>query len=222
MVTEINKTTIHEITYFEGQNFNCHLKNDEIIWKSFVEGSSSAFDDLMNHHFEPLYQYGIKLCEDSDLVKDCIQDFFINLWKRKDSLDMPVNMKAYFFASLRRAIFRKLKSLGKTGSNNIFYESWQFSFQISVEDEYILNEQNRQLASEIAACIQNLPARQKEIIYLKYFQDLSREQISDMLGISPQTISNLMQMAFKKLRYSIKTGENISLLLFFLASLFKK
>jgi RNA polymerase sigma factor (sigma-70 family) len=45
-----------------------------------------------------------------------------------------------------------------------------------------------------------LPKRQKEIIYLKFFENLGREEIADIMQISPQAVSNLLQKALKNLR----------------------
>ncbi len=69
----------------------------------------------------------------------------------------------------------------------------------------IANEENVRIVKIIAANLSRLPTRQKEVVYLKFFQDLNRDDISRAMSISPQTVSNLLQLALKKLRTELKT-----------------
>jgi RNA polymerase sigma factor (sigma-70 family) len=84
-------------------------------------------------------------------------------------------------------------------------ESQLFEVSFSVEDAFIDNENIQQLSNQIKDTLTHIPQRQKEIIYLRFFQNLNREQIAEVLGITPQTVSNILQMAFKSIRKNWKT-----------------
>lgn len=188
------------------------------LWKLFIDGNEEAFKKLMEQHFMQLFNYGTKFSNDEELVKDTIQELFILLWDRKENLSIDVNPKAYLISSLRRALHRKIQSQNhfirySDLKDNINY----FNFQVSVEDNMIEDEITKARAKRIAENITGLPERQKEVVYLKFFEEMSRDEISETMGITPQTVSNMLQIALKKLR-----TELISSLVFFLTFLNNK
>lgn len=75
-----------------------------------------------------------------------------------------------------------------------------FEIEFSIEEKFIQNESTLALTLKIKYAIEMLPKRQKEVIYLKFFQELEREQIAKIMDIAPQTVSNLLQMAVKQLK----------------------
>jgi len=185
------------------------------IWQSFLEGDKASFEQLMRLHYKTLFNYGSKYSLDAELVKDCIQELFIGLWDRRLRLSTNVNPKAYLLASLRRALHRKmqaenrlLKFQDKAGSSGFL------DFELSVEEKIVGNEDVMLLKKKIASLISNLPRRQKEVIYLKFFQDLSRDEIARVMGNNPQTVSNLLQLALKKMRADLN-GVLCFLVIFF-------
>ena len=183
------------------------LENDQSIWQTFIEGNRSSYRQLMESNYRALYNYGIKFSQDPEIVRDCIQDLFMNLWVKRESISKTVNTKAYLFSSLRRLLHRKIVSVNKHKYSIIdvpFIDA--FTFQVSIEQKIITNESTVHIAKRIAASLQNLPGRQREIIYLKYFHDFSRDQIAEAMNISPQTVSNLLQIALKKLKSTFKPG----------------
>ncbi len=176
------------------------------LWKSFRTGDKDAFGQLMRENFRHLFNYGSKFSDDDELVKDVIQELFLKLWEKRINLSDDVNPKAYLTVSLRRALHRKIQSQSKFSSYSDLNElECSFDLQISVEEQLIEKESSRELAFKIAANLSELPARQREVVYLKFFQDHSRDEISDIMQIKPQTVSNLLQLALKKLRIALKS-----------------
>jgi len=175
-------------------------------WKAFRTGNKLAFGQLMQENFRHLFNYGSKFSNDDELVKDAIQELFLKLWEKRLNLSDDVNPKAYLTASLRRGLHRKIQSQSKFSSYSELNElECSFDLEISVEEQLIDRESSRELAFKIAANMSALPARQREAIYLKFFQDLSRDEISEVMQITPQTVSNLLQLALKKMRTELKS-----------------
>lgn len=75
-----------------------------------------------------------------------------------------------------------------------------FQVEFSVEEQFIEDEAVGQRAEQLKKLLNTLPARQKEVVYLRFFQELSRDEIAGVMAITPQTVSNLLQLAFKQLR----------------------
>jgi RNA polymerase sigma factor (sigma-70 family) len=73
-------------------------------------------------------------------------------------------------------------------------------FEFSIEEKLIESEQTKVKAQKIRQVVNDLPQRQKEIIYLKFFQDLGRDEIAEILHLNPQTVSNHLQTAIKSMR----------------------
>lgn len=168
-----------------------------------MNGDEDSFKQLMKLHVEPLFNYGTKYTEDTELVKDCIQELFVHIWDRKDRLSTEVNPRAYLMASLRRILHRKLQA--EERFVRYVHESSEdyFDFEVSVEQKIINNESTQLLIKKLSGVISTLPKRQKEVIYLKFFQNLSRDEIAEIMDNTPQTVSNLIQMALKRLRLDV-------------------
>ena len=168
-----------------------------------LQGDQFALAQLMELYVDTLYNYGSRFSNDHTMVEDCIQNLFIGIWQRRAFLSIPLNIKSYLFSSLRRMIHRKVRLIKKVSvislSDN---DSPGFDFELSIEHSLIQKEESRIMTNKLMYLITALPKRQKEVIYLKFFENLNREEIADIMQISPQAVSNLLQKALRNLRSS--------------------
>lgn len=177
---------------------NSFQSRDIRLWKELVEGNDQALGQLMHLHFKALLNYGFKFVKDEAFVKDCIQEVFIDLWHSRERVAGPAHVKAYLLVSLRRKIVRNRRSMRL--ADDPLSDDYAFSIEFSPEWWVIRDETLARKAQMVSEMLDALPVRQREVIYLKYYQELSREEISAMLNITPQTVSNLLQMAYGQLR----------------------
>lgn len=182
------------------------------LWQRFRQGDEAAFTYLMSKNFQLLYRYGLKYSPEEDFIQDCIQELFIELWERRQSLSEVITIKAYLMACLRRRMHRESLSKKWQTSDLSDIEQWPFDVEFSVEDSLIRQETTRELAQEIKAQLDQLPKRQKEVVYLRFFEDMSREEIAKVMDINPQSVSNLLQAAFKY----IKSNWKVDFFVFFI------
>src|SRR5690554_146263 len=83
---------------------------DEIFcWKQLKEGDRHALEKLYVKFARTLFQYGMAVHADRSLVKDCIQELFIDLWKYRQNLKDTDNVKIYLCRSLSNKMFRELQ-----------------------------------------------------------------------------------------------------------------
>lgn len=174
--------------------------DDKVLWQRFVAGEESAFDQLMSSHFRPLFHYGSKFSQDKEFIKDSIQDLFLILWEKRSNLSTDIAVKPYLMASLRRLMHRSLTAKSRLMDEPFENQEGNFEIEFSVEQDYIEHETTLVLTSKLQKLLEELPRRQKEVIYLKFFQELERNQISEIMEVSPQTVSNLLQIAIKQLQ----------------------
>lgn len=177
------------------------------IWIAFKSGDETAFSRIFFDHYSQLYHYGLKILPDEELVKDVIQDFFLYLLESRASLANEVsNVKAYLLASFRRRLLREIKR-SRTEKSHLAADDVEegLLFVIGQEDIIIGEERSAQNKKIIIRLLEELPPRQREIIYLKYYLDLSLPEISETLGISYQVAANHLYRALKTLQNSDKT-----------------
>lgn len=171
---------------------------EQRIWSRFLAGEESAFTALMTTYYRPLFRYATRFSRDKEFIKDSIQDLFLYLWERRSSLRADAAVKPYLMASLRRSMYRNLPDSQQFSDADEGRGS--FDFEFSVEEQFIHHETSFQRARHIKHLLETLPRRQKEVVYLKYFQEMEREQIAQVMDIAPQTVSNLLQLALRQLR----------------------
>jgi RNA polymerase sigma factor (sigma-70 family) len=185
-------------------------------WQALLNGEVTAYEAIMMTHFRALFQYGSKFSSDRAFVKDCIQDLFLYLWEHREHLSREVHIKPYLMTSLRRRIHRKSNKNTDLFDASIMEESRLFEMEFSVEDVFIEHESSLILSKRVRNVLEALPKRQKEVVYLRFFQNLDREQIAQVMDIAPQTVSNILQMAFKDIRKQWNVEFFGTLLLLFL------
>ena len=104
---------------------------------------------------------------------------------------------------LRRRLHRD--SIKKQKFTTDFLDETPFYAEFSVEESFIHEETTRNLAYEIKNHLDKLPKRQKEVVYLRFFENMTRDEIAQVMGITNQSVSNLLQTAFKQLKENWKT-----------------
>lgn len=173
--------------------------DEKILWKKFKKGNRKALDTIFETYYEGLYSYGLKLTGNSSLVKDCIQDFFLKLWlKRKNLRDLQF-IKPYLFFSFRRNLYYNLTVFNKLKENEEPAEA-DFITEFSHEDFLIFQQEKTEKSKQLVEAINKLTNRQREIIYLRYFEDFKIDQIAELLEINEQSVRNRLHQAISRLR----------------------
>lgn len=175
-----------------------YSENLEELWSRSLEGDATAFRDIHRVLFKGLYNYALKLLQDGELAGDAVQDLFVRIWVRRAQIGVIKKVKPYFFTALRRQVLNQLR--------NLHLREIQISglprpdIEFSPEEIVVRNEEYENLQHKIAALLNELPRRQKEVIYLRYFEEMDNTQIAEVMGIHYQSVLNLTQKALQKLR----------------------
>jgi RNA polymerase sigma factor (sigma-70 family) len=193
-----------------------HSDPDYDTWLSFISGDPDAFSVLYDRYADVLYAFGMRYSTDHDLVRDCIHDLFIDLHSYRKNLAREVNVKFYLLKSFRRklhAAHRKFSILR--------FDRWNTedslainAFAFSIEQELIMDEKEREILQQLAREINLLPDRQREILYLRFHQDLDYEEIASIMQISVPTCRTFIYRALKQLRGKLEFGAILLILSF--------
>ena len=170
-----------------------------LVWKGFRRGNKQDYATLYEMHFALLYNYGFRMCGDASLTNDAIQQLFVKLWRRRKHLDASPAVKNYLLKSLRRMI------IDLRQQHQRFVSDDTLGNQLSEEPYEFLVIQG-QATQEQQACLQQslsrLTPRQREAIYLKFYEGLSYEEISTTMSLTVSAAYNLVSKAISLLRKS--------------------
>ena len=180
--------------------------SEKSIWHLFVEGDLNAFSTLFKRHYTPLHNYGLKISGNPSLTEDCLQNFFLYLYDNRKNLGDIVHIKSYLFVSFRRSLFKNLKKERKfTTYESVFEDSKGFGF--SPEELMVEQDFTKTRIKILTKLLNGLSTRQREVVYLKYYSELSTNEISEVMNISYQSVLNTLQKAFSGLRTQIESHE---------------
>lgn len=170
---------------------------DADIWQQFRQGNEAAFTLLYQEYAPVLFQYGCKLSADRDLVKDCLQLVFLNIWKNKSKLPSPPSVPHYLLKAIRNEIFKKTKAQSRFAP---FPEEAALEVTTSFESQWIDLQTEESQHEKIKSGLSRMPARQREVIFLKYYQNLPYEEIAAIMGIEQDSVYKLTYKALEKLQ----------------------
>jgi RNA polymerase sigma factor (sigma-70 family) len=183
-------------------------------WKQSIEGDSHAFQRIHRALFGGLYNYALKLLQDGELAGDAVQELFVKVWVKRATIGPLQKVKPYFFTALRRQTLNQLRNLHLRELKISGMPRPDIGF--SPEEIVVRDEEYRSLQNKIAELLNELPKRQKEVIYLHYFEEMDYTQIAAIMGIHYQSVLNLTQKALQKLR-----SANLLSLLLSLSALYR-
>ncbi len=168
------------------------------LWERFKQGDREAFAQLYNEHVSHLLLYGIKAVRKEQLVKDAIQDLFVELWRSRENLQSVRSVRLYLFKSLRYKLFRAEKMKPEFSLGNI---SARFNPEdASIEMKILQREEEQHSRQRVREAILRLPRRQQEAINLRFYEGFSNEQIASIMDINYQSATNLIHKAILVLR----------------------
>jgi RNA polymerase sigma factor (sigma-70 family) len=173
-----------------------HCSEDD-LWHDFKEGNVQAYEFIFKKHYNLLFNYGVKITRNADEIRDCIQQLFAGLWESRQRLGCISSIKGYLVASLRRMIVRRLAD--KYRFVNIEGLVCEFHVEVSAELKYIKNQAEAEQVKLLWEVIQQLPDRQKEALYLKYYNDQSFGEIAMIMGITTRGVYKLIYKALDHL-----------------------
>ena len=159
------------------------------------KGDVSALEELYQQYHPELYLYALKLTNSQDLAKDAIQDTFVAIWKYRSNLAKANSMRFYLLQALRNQCLKILKKRKR------FLSIGPVSPEMTIQPEELkLKDTSRETKQKITQALNSLSNRQREIVYLKYYENLDYQEIAKLLSINYQSVVNHVHRAIVRLR----------------------
>ncbi|GGB78158.1 RNA polymerase sigma factor [Dyadobacter sediminis] len=186
------------------------------LWHQSQAGDSLAFCQLADKQYRTLFNYATSFTSDREFIKDSIQELMIHIWERRQNIHIQY-VSIYFLKALRNQLFQELRRHHPAVAQLDADEVNQISDFQTVETEIERNELFNENKAKVRTALEELPRRQKEAIFLKYYEGMDNEQIADLMQVNRQSVANLLFKGIACLKSQIKSvGTAISILVLFL------
>lgn len=166
-------------------------------WVNIGNGNKEDYSEAYIFYYKKLYNYGRKFTGDIALIEDVINEIFILIWTNRKSLYNIHSPHSYIFTSFRNNIFRKIKSSRLISPNDTEYEA---EIQFSVDSVIIQKETDEALKKQLERALGQLTARQREAIFLRFYEGLSYIEIAGIMNISVKASYKLMARALSEMK----------------------
>ncbi len=168
-------------------------------------GNEEAVKIIYQKYWQRLFLSAYNVLKDKEACEDIIQEIIIQLWKKRETLNITTSLSAYLFTATRYQVFHHIK---KSAGRPELFEELEERFSTDAPDVPLYV---KDLNERINTAVESLPEKCRNIYKLSKEHHLSYKAIAEHLEISPKTVENQLSIALKKLREAL--GD---LLLFFL------
>lgn len=172
---------------------------DQHIWDRLRSGDKAALKEIYDNESGYLFNYGRKIFHDITLVEDGIHDLFVDIWNKRATLGPTDSIRRYLATSLRRRVIADIKKQSKSDSVESF-DQINCNPELAIDQIIVDGEISEEKAQRLKIAFETLSSRQKEIIYLRFYQNMDYEQIAEITGINYQSLRNTISISMKKLR----------------------
>jgi len=165
------------------------------LWDKLLQGDLNALEQIYTYFHSELYHYALKITSQVDLAEDALQDVFVDIWTHRSKLGSIHSVRAYLLRSVRNQCLKLLKRQQR------FTDITDAgSFDLILPEELRLVDPSQSIKQAIATGMTKLSPRQREVIYLKYYNNLDYEELAEVLDINYQSVINHIHKAMLKLR----------------------
>lgn len=181
------------------------MEHDKQLWQAFKQGDRKAYEQIYRQNVRLLYEYAYRFVVDKQFINDCLQDMFVDIWEKREKLSDTDHIKFYLIKALRNRLLRSLENSRKLTNADDSFETLPFQLVASFETVLIEEQQQEALLKQLQNALNQLSERQKEAIYLRFYQNMSYEEIATLLDMEQQSVYNLTFRALEALRKKMNT-----------------
>ncbi len=169
--------------------------HDEQLSALLKRGDHLAFTEVFNRYTPLLYIHAYNKLRNDIEARDVVQEMFIRLWDKRESIDEQNNLSGYLYRSVMNGIFNLLKHKKVVSGYAEAFSSIPYQ---SEGADYLVRE--KQLKQFIDGEISSLPPRMRAVFELRRNEHLSNKEVAERLDIAESTVADQMKKALKILR----------------------
>lgn len=186
-------------------------QSDSQLVKSYISGQEAAFEVLLNRHQEAIFKFIYHKLKDSELANDIFQETFVKVIQKlkvgayqEEGKFLPWVLRIAHNLVIDH--FRRQRKHRLISEKNSISEEYNVFHRIASEDANFVQQASfEELKEQLHQMLGHLPDAQKEMIYMRLFQDRAFKEIAESEGISINTALGRMRYAVLNLRKLIET-----------------
>ena len=190
---------------------NLNVMTDEELAMDYVNGNNRAFDELLFRHQSKLFSYILFVVRDREIADDLFQETFVKvITKLQEGKYSPSGKFSAWMMRIAHNVIMDLyrglkvqKIVDTSDDNDLSNISTNDFYSMDIESQYV----NAQVLKDVKKLMNFLPASQREVVYMRYYQQLSFKEIAEMTNVSINTSLGRMRYAIQNLRRMVKENE---------------
>jgi RNA polymerase sigma-70 factor (ECF subfamily) len=170
-----------------------------------LRGDQKSFRHLVNRYLPLVYNYLYRMTQNHEISEEMAQEAFVKAYNHLKSFDKSRSFKPWILRIASNAAISELRKRSKVVSLNALEEEghWGEADHQSTED--IVVQLERKLTSEeVLAVLNRMDDKYRQVLLLRYQQDLSYEEISQALNIPLNTVRTWIKRGLDKLKNDVK------------------
>lgn len=179
--------------------------------RDLARGNVEAYSHIYRLYYPRLYRYGMQIYSRATLVEDVLQDFFTYLAENPRKVRKISNFEVYLFQSVKRNLYARLsrEQQSKRSQDRYHLRTAPLHDQeVAPPDEQLIAEETATARRErLRAALAELPDHQREIIYLRYFEEMDYREICQVLDLNYQVARNYASRAIRQLKQALWNTE---------------
>ena len=190
---------------------NLNVMTDEELAMDYVNGNNRAFDELLLRHQSKLFSYILFVVHNREIADDLFQETFVKvITKLQEGKYSPSGKFSAWMMRIAHNVIMDLyrglkvqKIVDTSDDNDLSNISTNDFYSMDIESQYV----NAQVLKDVKKLMNFLPASQREVVYMRYYQQLSFKEIAEMTNVSINTSLGRMRYAILNLRRMVKENE---------------
>lgn len=172
----------------------------KVCWQGIKNGNMDALGQLYDLYVDELFLYGMEKVQDKIRVMDAIHDLFVDLYKYRNSIFSPSNVKYYLLRSLKRKVYRKQSSKKCINLQDSFFEKKTVATELSYEEKIIEGEYSKEKKDKLKLALTFLTKRQQKALHLRFTENKPYNEIANTMNVSIATSRTLVYRALLVLK----------------------
>ncbi|AYB29064.1 RNA polymerase sigma-70 factor [Chryseolinea soli] len=167
---------------------------EEDLIRRINDGDERAFKLVFDLYYRPLTLFAMKYVREVEDAKEIVQDFFVRMWSKRDTLEIRFSLRIYLYRSVRNACLNFIASDKVEKKRMMGYQHPQISNDNALE--HMMAAEQEEL---LMRAIDNLPEKCRRIFVMSRMNRLSHQAIATQLNLSVKTVEAQISIALKRL-----------------------
>lgn len=182
------------------KNENLEKASDEQLFKEIKKGNRKAWELIIKSYYNALFVFILGMVKEKESAEELVQDVFVNIWDKRDKINITTSLKAYLYRASRNHTLNFLKRKKFEMDYHKRLAETSSYLDNKTEDSIHYTE----LQKHLFKAIEDLPDNCKHIFKMSRYEELTYKEISDVLGVPVRSVHYQIGLALKELRNKLK------------------